>query len=328
MAACLFVVAATAAGAGPRHAHADVVPTQASQAAPVAPPVPSLLPPPETTVVGPERIEGGQHVRLEGQNGVVHVWWPADYDPATAGVVVYLHGHGSSADQSWSEFRLASQFKQSWENALFIVPDSTADGEEELHWLSLGALLRYVERFAGQARPAGPLVVVGHSGAFRNMAAWLGDIQIDELVLLDALYSHEPEFAAWVQASPRGKQRRLTLVSRDTQRNANVFVRGLDGVARLEEVPADIADLTDDERTAPVLELRSQFDHMGIVTTGKVIPVVLGRTRLVTVATAPPPKVVAARDGERRELRGERPRRKAPPARTARKKVAPEVKPR
>jgi hypothetical protein len=269
-------------------------------------------------------VEGGQHVRLAGPYGVVHVWWPDDYDATTAGTVVYLHGHNSSADHAWREFALARQFRQSYLNALFVVPDSTADGEEALHWASCGALLGHVERLTGMARPPGKLVVAGHSGAFRNMAAWLHDSSIDELVLLDGLYAYEGEFAAWVAQDDR--PRRITLVSRDTQHAGRAFVRAFGEDARtLGAVPAQQIDLPTEARAARVLELKSQYDHMGIVTTGKVIPVVLGRTELTRLASAPveepTPQVVARRGADVRE-RGQTVRRKASPARVH-KKVAP-----
>jgi hypothetical protein len=232
-------------------------------------------------------VEGGRHLRLESQNGVVHVWMPPDFDPATAGTVVYLHGHGSSADDSWTTFALASQFKASWLNAMFIVPDSTADGEEPLHWESLGALLHFVGHAVGRPPLPGPLVVVGHSGAYRNIGAWLSDLSVDELVLLDALYDYEPAFRAWLEHPAPGKVRRLTLVSRETRRRGAAFVAAWDGAQSIDGVPEQVIDLPGPARNAQVLELVSQFSHMAIVNSGKVIPMVLRRSTVALVASAP-----------------------------------------
>jgi hypothetical protein len=227
-----------------------------------------------------ERVEHGDHWRLVGGNGVVHVWRPQGYDPDTAGTVIYLHGHRSSADQSWDEFRMAVQFQRSGLNALFVVPDSTADGEEPLHWESLGALRRYVSRETGVALPAGALVVMGHSGAFRNIAAWLDDRTIDALILLDALYSHEDEFKSWITNSKGHQDKRLTLVSRDTRGNALRFMRQIPASVGVKKFPARWDELNKKQKSAQVLNFRSPYDHMGIVTSGVVIPLVLRRCDL------------------------------------------------
>ncbi len=227
-----------------------------------------------------DHVENGEHWRLESDNGVVHVWRPPGYDARTAGTVVYLHGHRSSADESFNQFAMATQFHNSGLNALFIVPDSTTDGEEGLHWDSLGALLRYVARETGVERGPGSLVVIGHSGAFRNIVAWLDDREIDDLILLDALYSYEDEFRSWILSSKNADKKRLTLVSRDTRRNALRFMRGISWSVGVTKIPDSYAKLNKRQRDARILNLRSQYEHMEIVTSGHVIPVVLQRTRL------------------------------------------------
>ena len=240
-----------------------------------------------------DHVENGEHWRLDSGNGVVHVWRPPGYDARTAGTVVYLHGHRSSADESFNQFAMATQFHRSGLNALFIVPDSTTDGEEGLHWDSLGALLRYVARETGVQRGPGSLVVVGHSGAFRNIVAWLDDREIDDLILLDALYSYEDEFRSWILSSKNAEKKRLTLVSRDTRRNALRFMRGISWSVGVTKIPASYGGLNKRQRDARILNMRSQYEHMEIVTSGHVIPVVLQRTRLRPLG-APAPAAPAA----------------------------------
>jgi hypothetical protein len=227
-----------------------------------------------------DRVEAGEHWRLESENGVVHVWRPPGYDARTAGTVVYLHGHRSSADESFVQFNMAQQFHSSGLNALFIVPDSTTDGEEGLHGDSLGAQLRDVARETGVERGPGSLVVMGHSGAFRNIVAWLDDREIDDLILLDALYSYEDEFRSWILSSKNAEKKRLTLVSRDTRRNALRFMRGISWSVGVLKIPETYARLNKRQKDARILNLRSQYEHMEIVTSGRVIPLVLQRSRL------------------------------------------------
>ncbi len=227
-----------------------------------------------------DHIENGEHWRLDSENGTVHVWRPAGYEAHAAGTVVYLHGHRSSADESWKDFALATQFHNSGLNALFVVPDSTTDSEEGLHWESLGALLRFVARQTGVERPPGPLVVVGHSGAFRNIVVWLDDREIDDLILLDALYSFEEEFRAWILSSKGADKKRLTLVSRDTRRNALRFMKGITWSVGVTRIPEAYSKLSKKQREARILNMRSQYEHMEIVSSGRVIPFVLQRSRL------------------------------------------------
>jgi hypothetical protein len=236
----------------------------------------------------PDKVEAGEHWRLVSDNGVVHVWKPSGYDERTAGTVVYLHGHRSSADESWDVYHMATQFRQSGLNALFIVPDSTTDGEEGLHWESLGALRRYVARETGVARPPGKLVVIGHSGAFRNIVAWLGDRDLSDLILLDALYSYEDEFRAWITSSKGHEKKRLTLVSQDTRRNAMRFMRAIPASVGVKKFPGSYDALDKKAKGAQVVNFRSPYDHMAIVTSGAVIPLVLKRADLRAIGGSAP----------------------------------------
>ena len=43
---------------------------------------------------------GGEHLRVETEHGPLHLWRPENYDARTAGVVVYIHGYFTSADQT------------------------------------------------------------------------------------------------------------------------------------------------------------------------------------------------------------------------------------
>ncbi len=226
------------------------------------------------------REEGGVHVRVGTENGAVHVWTPPGYAARSAGLVIYLHGYFVNADQAWIDHRLARQFRASGRNAAFVVPESPAWNGEDVWWPELGALLDAVARTGRVALPAGHVVVAGHSGAFRTILPWLADPRIDEVVLLDGLYRGEAELAGWLAGAAPARPRRLLLVGQETAERTEAWLPSMPAAVRRDRVPARPPGARDPSRTASVVYFRSQVDHMRIVTAGKVLPLVLGLTRL------------------------------------------------
>lgn len=229
---------------------------------------------------------GGEHLRLETERGPIHVWRPADYDPRTAGTVVYVHGYFTSVDQTWAEDHLAAQFEASGRNALFIAPQSPQSMEDQVPWTSLEALLRTVDRTLPFRLPRGPLVVVGHSGAFRTILYWLRDPRVRYVILLDGLYRGQREFRYWLCSSAGARSHRLVLVADETSQESDRFARRIPGTARRRSIPEKLPDFTPREIRAPLLYLRSQYEHVDIVSAGKVIPLVLKLTALKPLAGA------------------------------------------
>ena len=93
---------------------------------PAPPPTPAMALVGQTTAreYVEQLLEDGKHVRFgTDDKGPVHVWRPLSYKPATASIVLYLHGFYSSADSAFFEHRLATQFRDSGRNAVFIVPE-------------------------------------------------------------------------------------------------------------------------------------------------------------------------------------------------------------
>jgi len=216
-------------------------------------------------------LEDGRHTRFgtEGR-GPVHVWRPAFYKPQGAAVVVYLHGYYSSADSAFFEHRLAMQFRDSGRNGVFIVPETPSWRTDPLYWDDLEALLTQTFARTKLKRPEGPVVVVAHSGAFKNVAAWLAHPQLKQVVLLDGLYGADKEFQAWVEAP--GHQ--LVMVGFETAQRTDWFLTKHPQATKLDDVPYlydRVAKLN-----APVVYFSSdRFDHMAIVTDGRVIPYLL-----------------------------------------------------
>jgi hypothetical protein len=217
----------------------------------------------------------GHHYRLNTDRGAVHVWEPRGYDAQTAGAVIYLHGYYTNADQAWNEANLPGQFEASARNALFIVPESPDSTNQQVQWPDLGTLLDVVREWAPVATPRGPLVVVGHSGAFRTIVSWLRDTRVQDVVLLDGLYRDERLFYWWILNAPQHATHRLTLVAVETLLKAQNFARHLARVPVLSEVPSDYGDFTPAETRSRVLLIKSHYEHMELVNSQKVIPVLL-----------------------------------------------------
>jgi hypothetical protein len=111
---------------------------------------------------------------------------------------------------------------------------------------------------------------------------------VASFILLDGFYGMEEKFRAWLAQQDGGGEPRLTLVSRDTAGHAAGFLAHLPAhlpkAKRRAHLPARFRDLTPAERTAPVLEIASQLSHMEIVTSGRVLPLVLRRSSLRPIA--------------------------------------------
>jgi hypothetical protein len=209
--------------------------------------------------------------------GPVHVYRPRGYDRRSAGIVVYVHGYYLHVDQAWNEHKLETQFAASRRNALFIAPEAPAAPEEQPAWSDLGRLITSVLRSARLRAPAGPLIVVGHSGAFRTIVPWLGEASLHNLILIDALYGNEADFREWLGKSAVNQ---MTLVVKGTTKLADPFVRALPYALTLPRIPQTGEEFSRAERAAKLLCLRSQYGHFELITEGNVLPVLLARTSL------------------------------------------------
>jgi len=229
---------------------------------------------------------GGIHWRFVTPRGPVHVWQPRNLDAAHAGLVVYVHGLFTNVDQAFNEHHLAEQFAASRLNAVFVVPEAPVASDEEVHWASLPALRAAVEQALPGLPLQGPLALVGHSGAYRTLACWLDEPGVNALMLLDAFYGQEERFASWLERAEKEPGPHLTVVTRDTTKLANAFLARHPEAVRLPRVPRRWEDLDDRAQTAPVLELHAQWNHMGVVTSGRVLPLVLRRAPIPLLPAA------------------------------------------
>jgi len=229
-----------------------------------------------------DTVAGGTHWRFTTTKfkGPVHVWVPDNYQPATASVVIYLHGFYTSVDKSWNKRGLAEQFAKSKRNALFIVCEAPSWGEGRVNWSSPNDLIVTARAKTNVQRPWGDIIVLGHSGAHRTFRRWLTYRSINHIILLDAMYGHASKYMAWLRQTKSQRENRLTIVAIDTLPWTEPLWHKRKDMVGLDRVPANIAEVPKAARNARLLYMRSQHTHMALVLKRKVIPVLLQLTRL------------------------------------------------
>ncbi|MGN6108765.1 MAG: hypothetical protein ACTHU0_26910, partial [Kofleriaceae bacterium] len=174
---------------------------------------------------------------------------------------------------------LARQFKASRQNAMFIVPDAPSGNHEQVKWPALTDLRRAVTR-GNIKMPDGPIIVMGHSGAFRTVMTWVDHRMVDQIILLDALYAGESAFDEFIKSGKRADDHKLIVVGAGTAESSLGFARRYKFAVARERMPDSLTGFTKRERGAKLLYIRSQYEHMGIVTSKKVIPLLLRLTPL------------------------------------------------
>lgn len=230
-----------------------------------------------------DTVAGGKHFRIKTRAGAVHVWVPPDYDRATAGTVVYVHGYWTDADGAWREYGLARQFRASHQNALFIVPDAPQNNDDTVKWPALTDLRKAIAR-ANIVMPDGPVIVMGHSGAFRTVMQWVDHRLVEQIILLDAMYAGESAFDEFIGKGKRADEHKLIVVGADTAQGSEGFAKKYKFAVAREKMPTSYGGFSKREKRAKLLYIRSQFDHMSLVTGGKVIPILLRLTPLKSLS--------------------------------------------
>jgi hypothetical protein len=226
-----------------------------------------------------DEVAGGKHWRIKTAQGAVHVWVPDGYDRETAGTVIYVHGYYTDADGAWRDHELARQFRRSHQIAIFIVPDAPASNDDGVNWPALKDLRRAVTR-ANIYLPDGPVIVMGHSGAFRTVMQWVDHRLVEQIILLDAMYAGESAFDEYIGSGKRADEHKLIVVGASTAQESSSFAKKYKFAVAREQMPDGVSGFTRREKNAKLLYIRSQYEHMAIVTSGKVIPTLLHLTPL------------------------------------------------
>ncbi len=131
----------------------------------------------------------------------------------TLDLVFWFHGWRNNIDTALSYYHLLSQFQQSNRQAILILAETARNAPD-----SYGGKLEQPGDFAAlvqdalnelQSRqlvsaqiPVGHVILAGHSGAYRVIAKILdkGGVQVNEVLLFDALYGETDSFDRWIHA--------------------------------------------------------------------------------------------------------------------------------
>ena len=226
-------------------------------------------------------VNAGFDQRISTPNGAIHVWAPAGYHGDGAAAIVYVHGYYTDVDSAWRDYQLPEQFAASSINALFIAVEAPSGSHDRVRFPELGEVLRLVIANTGMPRPSGPLVAIGHSGAFRTLSSWIQDPPLDIVIMLDAMYGDMPEFARWLAEGPH---RRMISVGEDTIRWTEDLAREIPGTVTVDRFPDVPERWPDNAYSAKHLYVRSQYSHMTQVTGDVVLPLLL---RLLPVEVLP-----------------------------------------
>lgn len=241
---------------------------------------PAKVPAPALLTVD-QAVRAGTHARLILPEGPVHVWIPSGYHPDGAVTVVYVHGYYDSVDSAWANHKLPEQFALSGMNALFIAPEAPQGIGQPVLFPDLLGLVQEVEARMKVWRGSGPLVAVGHSGAYRTLLRWLDEPLLDLVILVDALYGEQDAFGGWLAAAPA---HRLITVGEDTVRWTEELAMTVPDTVIADHFPIAAESWTLEQRVARHLYVRSQFGHMPLVTSGVALPLLL---RLLPAARLP-----------------------------------------
>lgn len=203
-------------------------------------------------------LEGGEHTRLVTKRGAVHLWCRAGSEPKS--VVVYVHGYRDDVDSAFIGHRLAAQFAQSKVEALFIAVAAPSGPGQPVAFGDLDELLALVNA------PAGPVLVLGHSGGNRTLKAWLTSTRVNEVVLLDGFYGESMSWTKWLTARPNAT---LRVVGQHTFDKSAKWLAALRGSVR-----------------SQVKHERAGCGHMEIVTKGEWLPRVIRESSIAVTAVS------------------------------------------
>lgn len=231
-------------------------------------------------------LRSGASDDWEHPAALVHA--PPGFDPAAPAVVVYLHGIDNNIENvvraaplspQYPVADLLGQLLRARRNAILVVPElhynwRTPDPGRLGAPGSLRSLLTEILEEAQLPPPLaglrlaelGRVVLISHSGGYHAAAAMAlcGGVRVDELYLLDSLYGHEGEFAAFVtetlteiaagekdEAGLRRARRLVNLYTRSTAELSRAQAHKARAEVQRLQLPKEWVAAADDEPLSP-----------------------------------------------------------------------------
>jgi hypothetical protein len=128
-------------------------------------------------------------------------------------MVFWFHGWHNNIDSAAIRYDLLRQFASTKMNAVLVLAETAKDAPDSYGGKleKAGVFKKLVkdiilnlknEKCITSNCEVGNIILAGHSGAYRVMAYILenGDMQVQEVILFDALYSETDKFIRWLQS--------------------------------------------------------------------------------------------------------------------------------
>lgn len=187
--------------------------------------------------------------RIDTPRGPLYVWAPPG--ATKAGVVVYVHGFRNTAESAIREHRLQEQFERAGKRVPFVVVEAPTGSGQQVVFPDLSEVLA-----AAGVPQASAVTAVAHSGGYSTVLRWLKHPSLRHVILLDAVYGGSGQFETWAKTPGKWGKHTLELVGYDTRLASKALA----------------------EATGSPYHAASS--HMGIVTEGRFIPMLVGRAPL------------------------------------------------
>ena len=194
--------------------------------------------------------------------------------------VVHFHGWRNNVTNVLREYRLPEQFSASRRNAVLVVPQGPRDAPDssggrledaggfQRFMLEVVETLRRSASLQRKDFQIGQIILSGHSGAYRVMAAIVDrgglTAHVRELWLFDALYGETGRFTAWWQGS-QGRWLNLYTAHGGTKDETEKLLADMQSRGTACLVKSDSAVTADELRTNRLVFLTTDLGHNDVL---------------------------------------------------------------
>jgi hypothetical protein len=222
---------------------------------------------------------GAQTYIVESNVGKVRIWIPKHYNAKTGGIVVFMHGYHYKLEKYWKSFELPKKFKKSELNAIFIAPELPTKDSQKISFKSYEQLMKVVKKTKIKTGK-GPVVLMGYSGGYRNILAWIKQRVFSTIIMLDAFYGG---FKSFKEYMVKGKKRKMILLGGVTDYKSKAFAHQFIYSRYKSRLPGTFSQFTKNDRKAKILYIDSQFNHYQIIKNNNIVPLLLRLSRIKTI---------------------------------------------